>query len=113
MSHLVDRLRRQRELKVAIGAFTFLCRRPTAEEMVGFYRDSTPDSEVARRHVVGWEGVTEDDVVGGGVKTPLPFDAGLWAEWCADRPDFWPVLSEKLLEAYRLHDEKVKAAGKN
>jgi hypothetical protein len=113
MSHIVNRLRKNRELKVTVGKFTFICMRPTAEEMVEFYQKSTSNSEITRRSVIGWDGVTEDDIVGGGVQTPLPFDAGVWAEWCADRSDFWPVITNRLLDAYKQHAAQIKDAGKN
>lgn len=44
---------------------------------------------ITQRFVVGWEGVTEDDVVGGGGSDVVEFDVSLWHEWCADRKDFW------------------------
>ena len=110
---LLARIRKNREQKIAIGTFTFVLRRPTDAEMVELHRGNVGPAEVAQRFVIGWEGVTENDVVGGGGSDPLVFDAALWREWCGDRMDFWTPLAEAAFEAYRAHAETLEVAAKN
>lgn len=110
---LVARIRRNREITVAVGKFRFTAMRPTDVEMVGLHRGDAAFSEIAQKFVTGWSGVTEDDVVGGGTADEIPFNADLWTEWCADRPDFWALISNAVLDAYRAHAEKLAGAEKN
>lgn len=110
---LVDRLRKNRELKVTVGKFRFTCRRPTDVEALEIHRADAQFSTVAVRFVIGWENVLEDDIVGGGVMTAVPFDVALWAEWCAERPDFWTPISMAVLDAYKLNRERLLDAAKN
>lgn len=110
---LITRLKKQRELKVVVGKFTFTARRPTDVEMIEIGRGGANWHALAERFVSGWDNVTEDDVVGGGGSDKPAFSAELWAEWCADRPDFWQPIANALLDAYKAHAEQLKdTAGK-
>ena len=113
MADFVQRIRKNRELTVTIDRFKFTARRPTDVEAIALYRGNNAFSSVAADFVIGWEGVTENDVVGGGGSDPIPFAPELWREWCADRPDFWGPISDAVIESYREHAEKVAAAVKN
>ena len=110
---LVEKIRKQREVTVKIGKFTFTARRPTDVEAIALHRSDGAYSTIAADYVINWAGVTEDDVIGGGSADPLAWSAVLWAEWCADRPDFWGPISEAVLESYRLHASRMEDATKN
>lgn len=110
---LIERMRKQRELKVTVGKFVFFARRPNDVEALELHQEESTFAAIAQRAVIGWENVVENDVVGGGGNSPLSFDEKLWREWCADRPDFWKPISERVLEAYELHAKEIEAAGKN
>lgn len=112
-ANLITRIREQRRLKVQAGGHTFFARRPTDVEAVELHRSGATLHEIARRFVAGWEGVTEDHVVGGGGSDPVPFSAELWTEWCADRPDLWEPIASAVLDAYQLHAQRLEQAGKN
>lgn len=113
MNLLIAALRKNRELKVAVGKFTFTCRRPTDEEAVTLYRGGLSNAVIAANHVVAWDGVTEDDLVGGGGTDAVPFDGPLWREWCADRNDFWAPIGDACMKAYEDHVSGLKEAEKN
>jgi hypothetical protein len=113
-----DKLRKQREFTKAIGKFKFVCRRPTDAEAIALHRGGlssfdVEDFEIAVRHTIGWFDVVEDDVIGGGGSSVVPFDTETCREWFADRPDFWRPLSTAILESYNLHTEKLTSAEKN
>lgn len=110
---LIEKLRKGREFKLAVGGFTFLLRRPTDVEAVELHRSGGSPAEVAQRFVCGWEGVKEDDLVGGGGMDPVAFDLAMWKEWVADRPDFWAPIADAVLKAYQAHAESLETVTKN
>lgn len=112
-SPLIARMRKQRECRVQVGKFVFIARRPTDVEALALHHAGDGLSEIARKFVVGWEGVTEDDIVGGGGSDVIAFDPDIWADWCADRPSFWEPIGTCVLEAYQEHAKAVTDAGKN
>lgn len=138
---LIKRIRKNREFKKKVGAFTFLCRRPTDQEANDIKMGETFPN-ICQRFVIGWENVTENDVIGGGGTEPVEFDPVLWREWCADRKDFWSMckkhedelveavkqgkeppdndacqlcnpLPKAILDAYKTHTADMAAAAKN
>lgn len=109
---LINRIRKQREIKVPVGAFIFIARRPTVAEAVEISRENLY-TEITQRFVVGWENVTENDVAGGGGTDKIEFTAELWREWCADRPEFWSPIANAVLEAYSLYSKQLDGAAKN
>lgn len=110
---LIRRIRKQRELKVTVGKFVFIARRPTDVEAVELHRSSVTFADIAEKFVSGWENITEDDVLGGGGSDSVEFDADLWREWCHDRPDFWEPIASAVLESYRLHASRLETEAKN
>ena len=110
---LIARMRKQREFRVTVGRWTFTACRPTDEDAVRWHRGNVDFVAIAREIVVGWEGVTEDDIVGGGGTDPVKFDRALWEAWAPDRPDLWEPLAMAALEQFNLHREALEAAGKN
>lgn len=113
MADYVNRIRKNREISVPVDKYKFTARRPTDVEALALYKGDGAYSSVAADFVVGWEGVSENDVVGGGSPDPIPFSPELWREWCADRPDFWEPIADAVLAAYRQHAEKLASAAKN
>lgn len=108
---LIEKIRKARESSVELSGFVFKFRRPTDEEAVTLGRMTFID--VCRHFVTGWEKVKELDVIPGGGPEPVPFDAELWGEWLADRPDFWQPLQKAILDSYRAHSKKRDAEAKN
>lgn len=110
-SALIDKIRRAREQRVPVGAHTFVVRRPTDLEMIRLQQSVS--AEAMLQFVVGWEGVTEGDVVNGGGPHPLPFDADVCAEWLADRMDLFGPVVAAITTAYQAHQRAQDAAVKN
>ena len=108
-------MRKAREIKAEIDGHTFFARRPTDAEASQLFQDGLHGNRVhvSRVFVVGWEGVTEADVVPSGGSSPVPFDKAVWREWCDDSPDFWEPIYTAVMEAYELHCNKRKDAAKN
>jgi hypothetical protein len=100
---LVNKLRKSRESGIEVSGFNFTIRRPTDQEAINLR--AVTFIEIAQRFVVGWSGVKSIDLVPGGDGAEVPFDADLWKEWCADRPDFWEPISTAVLDAYQKHRE--------
>lgn len=100
---LIEKLKKSRETAVEVEGFRFTIRRPTDQEATTLKKATY--IEIAQRFVVGWAGVKEIDLVPGGNPVETPFDADVWREWCADRPDFWQPISGAVMDAYRLHRE--------
>jgi hypothetical protein len=110
---LIAKLKKAREVRVTIGKFTFTARRPTDVEAIALHRDDAAFSTIALDFVIGWEGVTEDDMFGGGSTVALEFTPEFWRTWAADRPDFWGPISNACLDAYRVHAEAMTSVEKN
>ena len=84
---LADTLRRQRESWIEAGGFRFQVRRPRDLDLMR-WRQEGGNAGVALHSVVGWEGVTQGDVLGGAQDdTPAEFSAELAQEWLGDRLD--------------------------
>ncbi len=96
---LIERMRKQRELEVKVGNFTFIARRPTDAQLIEVGRNI----DLCEKFVIGWNGVTENDIIGGGGTDPIPFSAALWAEMYGDHPEFWEPIAAAILAAYQAH----------
>lgn len=56
------------------------------------------------RYVVGWDGITEADLVGAaGGSDPAPFNADLWRLVVEDRLDWMRAIAQALLDAILAH----------
>lgn len=119
-AQLAIRIRKSRELRIELdkprgdGKFTVVALRPSDLEM------SELIALAGHRHirrmlecVVDWEGVIEDDLIGGGGTDSVTFNARLWAEWAADNGTWWNPIAERLKAAYATHIESLEAAAKN
>lgn len=110
---LIKKIKQNREIKIPVGKYSFVARRPTDVEALELYRSRTAYSEIAQRFVTGWAGVTENDIVGGGGSDAVEFSQELWAEWCADNQNFWEPIAVAVMDAYVYHRRSKEEAGKN
>lgn len=108
---LADKIRKAREIRVPVGGYTFTVRRPTDVEIIEL-RGTIPITRLLP-YIIGWEGVTEGDIIPGGDPHPLAFDAEACAEWLSDRPDLLGPLVEAIMDAYRQHVQRLEEAAKN
>ena len=99
---LVDKIRLARQSQFEAGGFTFTISRPTDLDIATLGDKSM--QQVAAKFVCGWN-LKELDVIPGGTGSPAPFDSELFAEWLADRPEFWMPLAEEILARYKQHVE--------
>lgn len=109
---LINRIRKQREGKVTVGSMSFIFARPTDVEFTALMANGK-FNELGAKHVIGWDAVTENDVVGGGSPELVAFDKDLWSEMYSDRPDLWTPVSTAILEAYQLHTKAMEDVPKN
>lgn len=112
MSALLARMLKSRESRVVIGQYTFIVRRPTPLE----HEEKLRKGNVARGildFVVGWEGVTEGDLVPGGDPHPLAFDREACAEWLSDRPDLFEPIARNVVDRFGEHVASLEISLKN
>lgn len=111
---LIERIRKARQTTIKVGDVTLICRRPTDLEMA-IMRQSTKitQEDILLRFVDGWQGMKEIDLVPGGNPVEVPFTQALFAEWVADHPACWGVISDAVVQGYQRHDAELKAAAKN
>ena len=107
----LDRYKQSGQTRVEAGGFTFVVQRPTQAEVYAS-ADRRIDIEFVARHVVGWEGVLESDLVPGGDPEPVEFDAAVLAAWLADRADLWAPLTDAVVTSFRAYEEAQEARGK-
>ena len=109
---LLRRIRKARESTVTIEPYKFIIRRPTDAEASELFGGNPSVIEIVRRFVVGWENVTDADLVPSGGSDAAQFSPDLWSEWVSDRPDFWAPLFDAIVSAYTHHQNELEAAGK-
>ena len=110
---LINQIKKSRQGTIKIGTCTFIYSRPTDAEAITVSKGTLSDYDVARMFVIGWTDVKASDILSSAGSDPLEFDSSLWAEWLADRPDFWKPISDRVIESYKLHVERLKDAAKN
>lgn len=117
---LIARMREQRErwVEVASGKRVKI-RRPAEGE---FARFSGPDGkgmsaglEHVRDFVVGWEGITEADLLGEEVGSSeiVEFSTEVWYELVADRLAWLQPVAKALLQSIADHDLSLAQTSKN
>jgi len=112
MSALLQKMLKARERRVTVGAHTFVVRRPTPLE----YEEKMRGGNVARSildFIVGWEGVTEGDLVSGGDPHPLAFDQAACAEWVSDRPDIFEAIAKAIVDGFSDRIASLESSLKN
>lgn len=113
-SVLLQRLRAAREYVVELGDGRRLrARRPLASQLMEFRAGLTPERLASL--VIGWDGVTEADVLGPalGSQEPAAFSAEVCVEVLGDRADWMGTLAEQTLRVISEHIAAQEAAAKN
>lgn len=110
---LVERLRAAREARVDVGPGKQLRLRRPLEAHMHKLREITV--ERVAEHVVGWEGVTEQDLLPPGVggSDAAEFSPELIVEVLADKPDWAQAAVAKLVEMVNAHFAAKGEAAKN
>jgi hypothetical protein len=110
---ILQQLRKQRELTIDLSdRLKLTARRPTDLEFTEL-RQSTKFGELGQNYVIGWNGFTENDIVGGGGSDQAAFDPELWKDYYADHPEHWEKISKSIVDAYLAHASATKNAAKN
>lgn len=114
-SLLVKRLLEARQFWVDAGRFRFHVRRPTEMQLMRMRRGNQIEIglEIVRDQVIGWEGVTEADLVPAGGGEAVAFDALLYRTWIEDRPDLWQAIADRMFEVIEQHAKDLEAEVKN
>lgn len=110
---LLAQIKKSREFTIEFDKNIFTARRPTDVEAVQISAMKMDYSEIATQFVIGWKGVTENDILGNGGSDEIPFSQELWAEWCADSPRFWKRIGTAVMEQYVAHSKKNEEMQKN
>ncbi len=112
MSDLLKRLERSRERRVDLDeidgrTLSVTIRRPPhiafSKDLMGLM-GQRPDGkflpgEASLRHVVGWSGVQENDILPSASDDPAEFSPALAAAWLEDRADYLRRIDEAFWQA--------------
>lgn len=122
MSGVIQRLRAQRQSWVDIEPGKRIqIMRPPENDFPAFLsgegetRRVSANLEQVCKYVVGWDGISEADLLGAAVGSsdPLAFDSALWAEVVADKADWFNAVASALVTAMVQHFEKKAEVSKN
>ncbi len=94
---LAEKIREQRKITVKIGEITFSGTRATSEEFSKYSISQTMDAEVSRRHITGWSGVKECDLLEGGSKDLIEFNREDFDSVIGDHPEWYGVIAKAVL----------------
>lgn len=111
MSALSEKIRKAREVEVEAAGFSFIVRRPTDLEIIELNKSSM--GRAILPFVIGWNGVSELDILGTGTPHPMEFDAVACREWLEDRIDILSAVVEAVFKAYEDHRAKIGESVKN
>lgn len=116
---LIKKIRAQRMSWVALddGKRVQIIR-PTEIELANqFVKNGSieVDFEEVKRFVVGWEGITEADLLGAavGASDPIGFTTELWAEFVADNIKWVRTIARAMLDDIVKHHSAQDDAVKN
>lgn len=108
----LERLLAARRTWLEAGKYRFQIQRPTLLDVVKAERSAAQLSiEFAARFVIGWENVTELDLIPGGDPEPAVFSSEVFTAWVADRPDLWRAIADGIAAAYTAHEARTEARG--
>lgn len=116
---LVARMRAQRSIHIELlPGVTVTALRPAEGEMPEFMRllDARDAYAVCTRWVTGWDGMTEERLLGAGVggQIAVPFDPAVWAEAVLDHRDWLTTICTEMVKAVNAHGTaKAVAQGKS
>lgn len=111
---LIAKALEQREQWVDLGdGKRVKVRRPAAAELFAFGRATNPEQFM--RCAVGWEGVTEADILGAAVGSDaaVPWSLDLWLVLALDNPEWMTAVSAAVVEAIKTYLEQREAITKN
>lgn len=117
MASLLEQLRSARAFSVEVvpGAPAKRVRflRPTAAQMPRFRAGVT--HELLAEHALGWEGITEADVLPGGIggDSSAAFDADLLQELLEDRPEWFRAAAAGMVDQINAWLKRQDDAAKN
>jgi hypothetical protein len=102
---LIEKIRKARENSFQIDGKTFIIRRPSGLEIItsGGYLPA----DLIKKFVVGWEGITEMDIIPGGTGAPVEFDAELFSQWIEDKPQYWQKIAEAVKSSIDEYQRKM------
>jgi hypothetical protein len=112
MSSLIEKIRKARQTRVTVYGKTFIVRRPTDKEAYAMSASKSEQMDLLENFVIGWEGITELDLIPSGDAIPVEFDHDLFVEWVADQPKYWGELTAAITKEYTTHAEKLVEAEK-
>lgn len=95
---IAEKLAEQKKLTITIGSVEFLARRATVEEFARYATERVSDAEVARLHVIGWNGVKESDLLDEGKADAVPYSASLFDQVIGDKPDWYSVIAQRVMD---------------
>ena len=98
MSSVAEKLRKARQIEIKVGSCTFSASRATPEQALLYSTNAISDADVCRRHVMGWSGVKECDIIEGGGKDDLPFDRDDFSEAIGEKMDWWKEIAKTVLD---------------
>ncbi len=111
---LREKLRKEREFKIPVGKYVFTAMRPDDLDMLAINRMQVEDQiRRALELVVGWQNVTEDDLVGGATMDEVKFDSETFCAWASVRVAIWGPVTKALFDAYNAHTKTEDEAAKN
>lgn len=110
---LLEKIRAARQSTVTVGDITLTVRRPTDLEMFEMRNTVVTQSDILKKFVDDWAGVTELHLHSGGSPDPVPFSREIFDEWVADHPESWGAISDAVVQGYKAHEDALAAAVKN
>jgi len=104
---LVDKIRQARRINIKVGKITFTGTRATVEQALTYGAKRTPDADICRIHINGWEGVKESDLIDVGSADAVSFDKELFHEIIGEKQDWWKEIAKEVLrDAYDRVDKR-------
>lgn len=107
---LIERLKKQRELVLDVDEFKFTLSRPTDLDIIELRGQDLPQSQILKRYVKDWGGMTEAQIIPGGTPEKIEFDSELFIEWIADKPNLIRSLVHEIVTAYQTHSVSLDDA---
>lgn len=107
---LLQRLRAARETWTTVEGRDFLLRRPTDVQLLRVAH--TAGTDLLRLCLVGWRGITLQDLAPGESADPAPFDLDVAVEWLEDDPKLFSGLCEAIVRMLNARVERLAEAKK-
>lgn len=112
MSALGDKMRKAREFKREVDGLMLVMRRPNEAEYARLERQGATRFQVAEQFVIGWEGVTEADLLPSGGSDALTFDRDAWSELLGARHELWDA-GKIIQDEFWKHQDSREERAKN